>query len=94
MHFAHGLADALRGLEQIRTGEQARSGRGSSICSRSMLVTAWVIARLPAVCSTNTRSPGFCRTVVLRKVLMWSTPALVRESDRKTSPVSSSMATQ
>jgi len=59
-----------------------------------MLVTACVMARFPELCNTNTRSPGFCRTVVLRNVLIWSTPALVRESDRNTSPVSSSMATQ
>src|SRR5215469_1747201 len=67
---------------------------GASICSRSRLVAACVIARLPAVWTTNTRSPGRWNTKVLRKVLIWSTPALVLESDRKTSPVSSSMPTQ
>ena len=59
-----------------------------------MLMTVCVMPRLPALCSTRTRSPGFWNTVVLRKVLIWSTPALVRESDRKTIPVSRSMATQ
>ena len=77
-------------------GAENRFGRPSaaSICSRSTLVTAWVMARLPAVCRTRTRSPGRWNTVVLRNVLIWSTPALVRESDRNTSPVSSSIATQ
>jgi hypothetical protein len=64
------------------------------MCSRNTLATACVIARLPAVCSTITRSPGRWKTVVFRNVLIWSTPALVRESDKNTSPVSSSIATQ
>ncbi len=68
---------------------------GSLICSTgSSSRTDCEIDRLPALCSTMKRSPGRSYTVILRKVLMWSTPALVRESDRNTSPASSLMATQ
>ncbi len=62
--------------------------------SASRLSAPCVMARLPADISTITRSPARSNTVVLRKVLIWSTPALVRESDRNTRPASSSIATQ
>jgi hypothetical protein len=62
--------------------------------SQTICRTAWVIARLPADNSTISRSPGCSNTVILRKVEIWSTPALVRESDRKTSPAFSRIATQ
>ncbi|RWA49139.1 hypothetical protein AU476_31100 [Cupriavidus sp. UYMSc13B] len=66
----------------------------SSWFSARIWRTDWLIARLPAVISTITRSPGSSNTVILRDVEMASTPALVRESDRNTRPVSSRMATQ
>jgi hypothetical protein len=50
------------------------------------LITAWLMARLPDESNTITLSPGRSNTVILRKVLMWSTPAFVRESDKNTSP--------
>ncbi len=62
--------------------------------SQTICRTACVMARLPADSSTISRSPGCSNTVILRKVEIWSTPALVRESARNTSPASSRMATQ
>ena len=50
--------------------------------------------RLPADSSTMKRSSGFSYTIILRNELIWSSPALVRESDRNTSPAWSLMATQ
>ena len=52
------------------------------------------IDRLPADSSTMKRSPRFSYTIILRKVLIWSRPALVRESERNTRPAFSLMATQ
>ena len=56
--------------------------------SRNRPVTAWLVARLPADSNTRTRSPGISKKVIFRNVLTWSTPALVRESDRNTRPSS------
>src|SRR5260370_37814241 len=56
--------------------------------------TDWVTPRLPEVSSTRQRSPARSNTVILRKVPIWSTPALVRESDRNTIPAFSRRATQ
>ena len=42
--------------------------------------------KLPAVINTMVRSPGTSNTVILRKRLIKSTPALVRVSERKTKP--------
>src|SRR6218665_3540812 len=56
--------------------------------------TDWEIDRLPADSSTMKRSPVCSQTIILRNELIWSKPALVRESDRKTSPALSLMATQ
>ena len=50
--------------------------------------------RLPADSRHMKRSPGFSYTIILRNVLIWSRPALVRESDRNTSPALSLTATQ
>jgi len=61
---------------------------------RSSPVTDWLTARLPAASNTMTRSPGISKKVILRKVLTWSTPALVRESDRNTRPSSTWHPTQ
>ncbi len=62
--------------------------------SESSWRIAWEIDRLPAVIRTIMRSPGFSKTLILRKVPTWSTPALVRESDRKTRPSLRRMPTQ
>ena len=62
--------------------------------SRSRPVTDWLTARLPAESNTMTRSPGISKKVIFRKVLTWSTPALVRESDRNTRPSSTWTPTQ
>ncbi len=59
-----------------------------------MLVTPCVMARLPDESSTITRSSFFSYTFILQNVAMWSTPALVRESEAKSMPESSSKATQ
>ncbi|MNJ68051.1 hypothetical protein D3C77_642660 [compost metagenome] len=61
-------------------------------CSR--FTTDCEVARLPAVCSTISRSPGTLKTNNLVNVEIWSMPALVRESLMKTSPSSRCMATQ
>ena len=53
-----------------------------------------VTDRLPAESVTITRSPALLNTRILSKREMWSMPALVRESDANTMPVSSFMATQ
>ena len=50
--------------------------------------------KLPAESKTMKRSPGFSYTIILRKVLIWSRPALVRESDKKTRPALSLIPTQ
>ncbi|MNR47582.1 hypothetical protein D3C85_1667010 [compost metagenome] len=71
-----------------------QSERFSSRPSARHWRTDWLMARLPAVIITITRSPGSSNTVILRAVEMASTPALVRESDRNTRPASSRMATQ
>jgi hypothetical protein len=62
------------------------------------LGTSWridcEIDRLPAVIITIMRSPGISNTLSLRNVPTWSTPALVRESDKNTSPAFRRMPTQ
>ena len=57
--FAQRLADAAAPLEIFgAVSRLGRSHRGDSDAApRSRLVTACVIARLPALCSTSTRSP-------------------------------------
>jgi hypothetical protein len=52
------------------------------------------IDRFPEVIITIMRSPGSSNTLILRNVPTWSTPALVRESERKTSPAFRRMPTQ
>src|SRR5260221_14503481 len=56
--------------------------------------TDWVTPRLPEVSSTMQRSPAPSNTVILRKVPIWSTPALVREPDRNTRPAFNRSASQ
>jgi hypothetical protein len=46
------------------------------------------------VSSTVQRSPARSNTVILRKVPIWSTPALVRESDKNTRPAFNRSAMQ
>ena len=53
-----------------------------------------VIDRLPEDSATMTRSPSSANTRIFEKRAMWSTPALVRESEAKIMPASSAMATQ
>ena len=65
------------------------------LMSRSRVATTpWVVARLPAESSTKARSPSPPKRCSLLWVLIWSAPALVRESDAKTSPSSTAMARQ
>src|SRR5687767_2718965 len=59
-----------------------------------MLVTPWVIARFPDDSTTITRSSFFSYTRIFVNVSMWSTPALVRESDAKIMPLSRRRAQQ
>ena len=54
----------------------------------------WVVDRLPADRVTITRSPALANTRILLVPRTSSTPALVRESEAKTRPSSSLMATQ
>ena len=63
-----------------------------SVCKISR--TDCEIDKFPADNNTMKRSLGFSYTIILRKVLIWSKPALVRESDKKTKPALSLMATQ
>ena len=53
-----------------------------------------VIDRLPEHSVTMTRWPSAANTFIFEKRAIWSTPALVRESDAKIMPASSDMATQ
>src|SRR6201996_6644460 len=69
-------------------------GWAGSVGSDNSRSTACVSDRLPAPSSTSTRSPGCSNTDILRAVLIWSTPALVRVSDRNTIPSSTLSATQ
>jgi hypothetical protein len=62
-------------------------------CCRRV-VALWVIERLPEDRITTSRSSGTLKVYILRKVEIWSTPALVRESDANTMPASSIRATQ
>ncbi|MFO1414334.1 MAG: hypothetical protein U1F10_10605 [Burkholderiales bacterium] len=59
-----------------------------------MLSAFWVIDRLPEHMVTMTRLPSRANTFILEKRAIWSTPALVRESEAKIIPASSDMATQ
>ena len=51
-----------------------------------MLIAFCVIDRLPDDSMTMTRSPSRANTRILEKRAIWSTPALVRESDAKIMP--------
>ena len=59
-----------------------------------MLSAFWVMDRLPDDSVTITRSPSFAMTRIFEKRAIWSTPALVRESEAKSIPASRDMATQ
>ena len=65
-----------------------------SMPSLRTLITAWVIERLPAVKTTNSRSPGSSKMNIFWNVATRSTPALVREFETMTRPASRSMPTQ
>jgi hypothetical protein len=98
VHVAHGLAEHAAASNML-LAFQIVIGSGSVSLSFSCSTcrisrTDCEMLRLPADSSTMKRSPGFSYTIILRKVLMWSTPALVRESDRNTSPALSLMPTQ
>jgi hypothetical protein len=62
--------------------------------SSSWLITAWVVARLPAVMIATIRSPGTHQWNILRNTEMLSTPELVRVSLISTRPLSSVIPTQ
>ena len=59
---------------------------GALLRSSSWLITAWVVARLPAVINAMIRSPGTWQWYILRKTEMLSTPELVRVSLISTRP--------
>ena len=59
-----------------------------------MLIAFCVIDRLPEDSMTMTRSPSLAKTRIFEKRAIWSTPALVRESEAKIMPASSDIATQ
>ncbi len=59
-----------------------------------LLSALCVTARLPDDSVTMTRSPSLANTFILENRAIWSTPALVRESEAKIIPASSDMATQ
>src|SRR6185437_12400748 len=67
---------------------------GVLVRSSNRLITAWVVARLPAVISVTIRSPGTDQWNILRNTEMLSTPELVRVSLISTSPRSITMPTQ
>lgn len=67
---------------------------GSLVRSSSWLMTACVVARLPAVIKVMIRSPGICQVNILRNTEILSTPELVRVSLMSTSPLSSFIPTQ
>ena len=67
---------------------------GALVRSSRRLITAWVVARLPAVISATMRSPGTDQWNILRNTEMLSTPELVRVSLISTSPRSITMPTQ
>ena len=52
--------------------------------------TPWVVARLPAESRTKARSPGCTKVCIFEYALTWSMPALVRESETRTRPSSTS----
>lgn len=74
-------------------GDQMLADR-SSASRRSRDTASWVVARLPALITTNTRSPGYSNTCSLRCTRTSSSEALVRVSAAKTRPSSTSMPTQ
>lgn len=66
----------------------------SSLSRLSRRNTAWVVARLPAVSKQIARSSPPSKVCIFEYVLIWSTPALVRESEANTNPWSTLMARQ
>ncbi len=60
----------------------------------SVLSAFCVIDRLPEDSVTITRWPSRAKIRILENRAIWSTPALVRESDAKIIPASRDMATQ
>ena len=77
-----------------RTFQMVSSLSAAAAWRSRMLVTPCVIARLPEESVTITRSSFFSYTRILVNVAMWSTPALVRESEAKIIPESRRRATQ
>jgi hypothetical protein len=59
-----------------------------------VLTVFCVIDRFPDDSVTITRSPGLTNVRIFENREIWSTPALVRESDAKIMPASSVIATQ
>ena len=81
------LGEAVHELQKERGLTSAfRAGASRSGMDRQREQVNAVLAELPAVISTMVRSPVISNTVILRKRLIKSTPALVRVSDRKTMP--------
>ena len=58
MHFAQRIAHHARGIEHVGALKRRVLSSGCRRWPRSRLITAWVIARLPADISTSTRSRG------------------------------------
>ena len=67
---------------------------GAFVRSSNWLISACVVARLPAVMMVMNRSPGTDQLNILRKVEILSTPEFVRVSDMKAMPLSSNIPTQ
>ncbi len=84
-------SNMLRAFQMVM-GSPSTSSLICVVCRISR--TDCEMLRLPADSSTMKRSPAFSYTIILRNELIWSSPALVRESDRNTSPALSLMATQ
>jgi hypothetical protein len=70
-----------------------RSSPARLRCSRRLSAFC-VMERLPDESVVMTRSPSRANTFIFENRAIWSTPALVRESDAKIIPASSAMATQ
>src|SRR5690606_8262563 len=67
---------------------------GALVRSSRTLTIACVVARLPAVMTVRTRSPGVTQLHIFLKTETLSIPALVRVSDMKTRPLFSLKPTQ
>ena len=70
-------------LLKLYVAHASAAASGALERASSKLITACVVARLPAVITVMTRSPGLDQVNILRNFEILSTPAFVRVSDMK-----------